>query len=129
MAHEPTISQEPIDDVERQRRFEAALGGYFDALEAGQSLDRRDLLARHPDLPAELAEFFAAQDRLHRLVAYRRPEPADKGEIPARPPAEATDPHPTHRGQANDPPTEAGSRDQAETQAPPSAETRNSRST
>ena len=74
-----TISHEPSEDPERRRRFEAALGAYFEALDAGQSPDREELLARHPDLAAELAEFFAEQDRFHRLVAPLRPESTEPG--------------------------------------------------
>src|SRR3954471_13886150 len=88
-----TISHRLTEDPERRRRFEAALGAYFEALEAGQSPDRQELLARHPDLAAELAEFFAEQDRFHRLVAPLRPEATEPGESPARPPGGPTDPH------------------------------------
>jgi hypothetical protein len=74
MAKEPTTTQGPTDDPERRRHFEALLGADFQALEAGQSPDRRELLARHPDLAPGLAEFFAEQDRFHRRVAPLRPK-------------------------------------------------------
>jgi WD40 repeat protein len=126
MAGEPPISQEPIDDPQRRRRFEAALGAYFEALDAGQSPDRQELLARHPDLVVELAEFFAEQDRFHRLVAPLRPEPAEPGESPARPPGEPTDPHHTDPGMVATRPTVPGTAAAEVTEAQPSAEARDS---
>src|SRR5690242_18300170 len=62
MADEPTTSQEPTDDPERRRRFEAVLGAYLEALDAGQAPHRQELLARHTDLASQLAEFFTEQD-------------------------------------------------------------------
>src|SRR5262249_31978571 len=61
MADEPTITQEPTADTERRRLFETVLGAYFEALDAGRSPDRQELLTRPPDLAAELAAFFAEQ--------------------------------------------------------------------
>jgi hypothetical protein len=79
MANEPTMSPVPLDDPGRRRRFEAVLGVYFEALDARQSPNRQELLARNPDLAAELAEFFAEQDRFHRLVAPLRAKSTESG--------------------------------------------------
>ena len=95
MADEPIRSQNAIDDPERRRRFEAALGAYFEAIDAGQSLDRQKLLALHPDLAPELAEFFAEQDRFHHLVAPLRSRSTETIESPARHADAPTDPSPS----------------------------------
>src|SRR6516225_7612180 len=107
MSDEPTTSREPTDDPERRRRFEAALGAYFEALDAGQSPDRQELLAGHPDLAAELAEFFAEQDRFHRLVEPLRPESTEPGESATRPNGPG-DPHTWDPGPAATPPPGPG---------------------
>jgi len=56
----------------RADRLGEILGAYFVALEAGRAPSRLDLLAQHPDLAGELAEFFAQQDRLDQMVAPMR---------------------------------------------------------
>jgi hypothetical protein len=126
MADEPTISQGPIDDPERRRRFEAVLGAYFEALEAGQSPDRQELLARHADLAAELAEFLAEQGRFHHAVVPLRPESSEPGESPASPLAGQTDLHPGDAGMTATSPPEPGAGGPGETHAGPSAGTRDS---
>src|SRR5262249_19646839 len=120
MADEPTISQEPTDDPERRRRFEAVLGASFPALGAGQWPDRQGLWARNRALAAELAEFFAEQDRFHRMVAPLRPESAEAGGSPTG--------HPGDPGSATAPPPAPTSVGPAETQVQPSAGPRNSHS-
>ena len=77
MVAEPTISREPNDDPELRRRFEAILGAYFEALDAGQSPDRQELLARHPDLRHWLQskrDSRLRDERIKPLSTYRSEE-------------------------------------------------------
>ncbi|HKI18652.1 MAG TPA: serine/threonine-protein kinase, partial [Isosphaeraceae bacterium] len=56
----------------RADRLGDILGAYFVAVEEGRAPSRQDLLAQHPDLASELAEYFAEQDRLDQMVAPMR---------------------------------------------------------
>src|SRR5208283_1801088 len=68
----------------RANRLGEILGAYFVAVEEGRAHSRQDLLAQHPDLASELAEYFAEQVRLDRV---------EPGPSPNRPPV--------HRGSAD----------------------------
>src|SRR5438045_204842 len=61
----------------RERRLEQVLAEYLQAREAGQVLDRAELLSRHPDLAGDLATFFANQAEFARLA-----EPLGKATTP-----------------------------------------------
>src|SRR5262249_37140520 len=56
-----------------------AIAEYLNAMDAGQAPDRRDFLARHADVAAELAAFFTDRDRFERLARPQslppRPQP------------------------------------------------------
>src|SRR5581483_4674372 len=46
------------DPGDRERRLDAAIAAYLQALEGGERPDQADWLARHTDLAPELIEFF-----------------------------------------------------------------------
>lgn len=48
---------------------------YLQAVDAGQTPDQDEILARHPDLTVELRRFFATQDRLNNMAEPFQPEP------------------------------------------------------
>jgi WD40 repeat protein len=118
MADDAMHFPKSTDDRERRSRFEAVLGAYFEALEAGQSPDRQELLSGHPDLAAELAEFFTEQDRFHRMVEPLRPESILAEGSTTGSPAVTADSNTEAVASPSDP---AAATD--ETQAHPSAET------
>src|SRR5262245_25782974 len=65
---------EPIvEPTERERRLDEVLGAYLAALDTGQAPDRHELLERHADLAAELAEFFDDQERVDNWAGPLRP--------------------------------------------------------
>ncbi len=53
----------------RDRRLCEVLLDYLESAERGHRTDRAGLLARHPDVAAELREFLETHDRLERLTA------------------------------------------------------------
>src|SRR5262245_11705140 len=65
---------EPINDpASREERVNAILAAYLDAAAAGQAPDQAELLARHPDLAAELTSFLADHDQVRQLAEPLRP--------------------------------------------------------
>src|SRR5262245_34408914 len=64
-------------------RLQEVLLGYVEAVERGEGPDREEFLARHPEFAAELAEFFAGQDRFDSLAAaVRTPAPPTNPTLP-----------------------------------------------
>jgi hypothetical protein len=59
------VTDEPRDADER---VDQIILEYLEEVDAGRQPDRRALVARHPDLAAELTAFFADQDRVARMA-------------------------------------------------------------
>jgi tRNA A-37 threonylcarbamoyl transferase component Bud32 len=53
----------------RESRLDEVISQYLEAVAGGQSPDRHELLARHPDLTADLLGFFADHDRMKKIAA------------------------------------------------------------
>jgi tetratricopeptide (TPR) repeat protein len=68
------------DTADRDRQLDELVVAYLEAVDAGQAPDRARWLERAPELAAELAEFFADQDRVRGWTEPLRglsPQPAD----------------------------------------------------
>jgi WD40 repeat protein/serine/threonine protein kinase/tetratricopeptide (TPR) repeat protein len=66
------MSERTNGKVTTEERIGEVLGGYLNALEAGEAPELSVLLAEHPELAGELAAFFDQQERFARLVAPLR---------------------------------------------------------
>jgi hypothetical protein len=81
------MTEPATDPGSREDRVNAILAAYLDAVAAGQTPDRAELLARHPDLAAELTAFFAQDDQVRQLAEPRLTvAPGPGSEPPALPP-------------------------------------------
>src|SRR5436305_9108749 len=70
------MSSETRDVPTQEQRLHKVIADYLAARRAGQAPDRQAILARHPELAAELAAFYAEQDQVHQtapLLPPRRP--------------------------------------------------------
>ena len=82
-------------DSSRQNRLNQIIAEYLEAVQAGESPDRRELLDRHPDLANELAAFFADHDRMKVLAeptvdaATLPPSDTDASDAATLPPSDA----------------------------------------
>src|SRR5438876_256579 len=57
---------------ERERRLGELIFTCLNAAEDGQPINAQELMVRHPEFAAELAEFFADREQLDRLAAPLR---------------------------------------------------------
>jgi hypothetical protein len=73
------MPEQPTEPGSREDRLNAILAAYLDAAAAGQAPDRAELLARHPDLAAELTSFFAQDDQVRQLAEPLRPAGGTEG--------------------------------------------------
>jgi tRNA A-37 threonylcarbamoyl transferase component Bud32 len=77
------------EDSARDRRLEAILHSYLQAVDAGQAPDRAAFLQQHPDFASELAAFFADQDELASMaqgMAAHVPAAGTTTTTPGQPP-------------------------------------------
>ena len=52
------MSNENSTRVERERQLDAIIAGYYRVVEAGDCVDQKDFIARHPEVQQKLSEFF-----------------------------------------------------------------------
>jgi eukaryotic-like serine/threonine-protein kinase len=67
-----SMTVETGDLSPRQRRLEEVIAAYLAAAEKGKPPDRADLLARNPDLAADLRAFFEDHDRVRQVAGPMR---------------------------------------------------------
>jgi serine/threonine protein kinase len=72
------MNDQPIETSAHEQQLNEILLAYVEAVQAGQAPDQSQLLAAHPDLAADLTEFFASHDKIDRLVAPLRSPALDE---------------------------------------------------
>jgi tetratricopeptide (TPR) repeat protein/tRNA A-37 threonylcarbamoyl transferase component Bud32 len=92
-----TMPHERPPALDRDSRLDEILVEYLEALETGTAPDRRELLARYPDLADDITAFLDDQARFDSLVAPLR-TPAPAADTPARGPAGSGDGRPGPAG-------------------------------
>jgi len=69
---------------QRERRLDAVIAEYLQAVQSGRAPDRRELLERHWDLTDGLVSFFEKEDRVKCLAGISGPRAAVDGRSPQR---------------------------------------------
>src|ERR1700737_2468603 len=95
------MADEHPDTPSPDQRVDEVIAEYLAAVEAGQAPDPQEVLARHPEMAAELASFFANRQHFERLAGEPGPPaPPPPGgeptgaELPPPPQDPTTDPWP-----------------------------------
>ena len=86
------MNETPPNPSDREQRLQVVLAGSMQAVEAGQTPDRAELLARHPDLADELASFFANREEFAQLAglgANHAPPASEAATVGANGPTDA----------------------------------------
>jgi WD40 repeat protein/tRNA A-37 threonylcarbamoyl transferase component Bud32 len=85
----------PPDPV-REGQLEEVLGDYMQRLDRGETVDREQILARHPELADQLRSYFAGSDELEQLRQQARAGP--QAECRSRDASQSSQPHPPPGG-------------------------------
>jgi hypothetical protein len=78
---------EPLPPSDRDERVQEVILEYLRAQDAGRAPDHREVVARHPELAPELAEFFGLTDQLEPVLSALRVAPGDPSTATATPDA------------------------------------------
>ena len=62
------MANDPTDSLPLDRHVDEVLADYLEAARVGRAPDRRELLARHPEIGDELQSFFADHDLVRDLA-------------------------------------------------------------
>src|SRR6516164_6704764 len=82
------------DRTDREQRVDEAIATYLEAERIGRPLDRKEWLARHPDLVPELESFLADRKCFTDLAAPLAPRTPSPAEMPTLAPGEPSAPPP-----------------------------------
>jgi serine/threonine protein kinase/WD40 repeat protein len=66
------MSAQPTENSLREQRLQEVIAAYLEGVAAGQAPARADLLARHPDVAADLQRFFTGHDQIQRVAGPMR---------------------------------------------------------